>query len=134
VLNFLIVSVGAGILFGFMDAVINANPLARRLNSAYEPIAKTEINVPAGIAIDLAYGVIMAAIFWLIASTLPGESGLLKGLSYGLIMWFFRVVMAAATTWMTHRVPVALLAYNLLSGLAEMLVLGAVIGVFLQVG
>ncbi len=132
-LNFVIVSVFAGLLFGVMDGLINANPMARRLYSVYQPIAKTTINVPAGIAIDLAYGVIMAAIFWLISAALPGETGLVKGLHYGLIMWFFRVVMNVATTWMTQRVPGRLLAYQLITGLAEMLILGAVYGAFLRI-
>ena len=47
--TYIIVSIISGILFGAMDGFINANPLARRLYEVYQPIAKTSINVPAGV-------------------------------------------------------------------------------------
>ncbi len=132
-LNFALVSLGAGILFGFMDGLINANPLAQKLSAVYAPIAKTGINVPAGIAIDLVYGFVIVGIFTLLHTALPGQSGLVKGLSLGLGMWFFRVVMGVATTWMTQQVPLGLLGYQLAAGLAEMLILGAFVGILLQI-
>jgi hypothetical protein len=132
-LNFALVSLGAGILFGFMDGLINANPLAQKLNAVYAPIAKTGINVPAGIAIDLIYGFVIVGIFTLLHAALPGQSGLVKGLSLGLGMWFFRVVMGVATAWMTQQVPLGLLGYQLATGLAEMLILGAFVGILLQI-
>ena len=133
-LNVVLVSVGAGLLFGAMDALINANPLARRLNAVYSPVVKSDINAPAGIAIDLAYGFVIVGVFALLAASLPGETGVLKGLALGLGLWFFRVVMSVTTTWMTHRVPPALLGYQLLTGLAEMLVLGGFVGLLLRLG
>ncbi len=132
-LNFVLVSLGAGVLFGVMDGVINANPLAQRLNAVYAPIAKTGINMPAGIVIDLVYGFVIAGIFVLLHAALPGQSGLVKGLSLGLGIWFFRVVMSVATIWMTQQVPPALLQYQLANGLVEMLILGAFLGVMLRV-
>lgn len=131
-LNFVLVSLGAGVLFGAMDAVINANPLAQKLYAVYAPVAKTEVNAAAGIAIDLAYGVVIAGIFWLIASALPGQTGLAKGLALGLGIWFFRVVMSVASTWMTQNVPPALLGYQLATGFAEMLVVGGFVGALLR--
>ena len=133
-LNLLLASLATGILFGAMDAAINANPYARRLNTVYEPVAKTEINAVAGSLIDLVYGVVIVLVYLQLAPALPGATGLAKGLALGLGMWFFRVVMSAATTWMTHRVPPALLAYQLVTGLAEMLVLGAVVGLLVRLG
>ena len=133
-LNLVIVSLATGVLFGAMDAAINANPLAQRLNAAYAPVARTGINVPAGIVIDLLYGFVIAGVFVLLAPSLPGAAGVTKGLALGLGIWFFRVVMAVATTWMTHRVPPALLAYQLVTGLGEMLVLGAFVGLWLTPG
>jgi hypothetical protein len=50
---YIIISVISGILFGLLDGVINANPLAQRLYKVYKPIAKTSINPIAGIVIDL---------------------------------------------------------------------------------
>jgi hypothetical protein len=60
--RYVVVSLASGILFGFMDGVINANPYARKLYKVYKPIAKTSINVPAGVVIDLVYGFLMAAL------------------------------------------------------------------------
>jgi hypothetical protein len=56
---------------------------------------------------------------------LPGASGLAKGLSFGLVVWLFRVVMGVAGEWMMFAVPASTLWYKLASGLAEMLALGA---------
>jgi hypothetical protein len=132
--RYIIVSVGGGILFGVLDGVINANSLAQRLYQVYAPIMKKSINPVAGIAIDLAYGFIMAALFLLLYQSLPGQSGLVKGLSFGVIVWFFRVVMSAASTWMMFTVPANTLLYNLMTGLGEMLVLGSLYGLTLKSG
>ena len=130
-LTYIIVSVGSGVLFGILDGVINGNPLARRLNEVYQPIARTSLNLPAGIAIDLAYGFAMAGIYLLIRQSLPGATGMLKGLFFGVIAWFFRVAMSAASQWMMLRVPAETLLYGLATGLAEMLVLGVLYGLTL---
>ena len=130
--RYIIVSIVSGILFGVLDGAINANPLAQKLNAVYEPIAKTTINIPAVIAIDLAYGFIMAALFLLIYQSLPGQSGLIKGVVFALIVWFFRVVMATASTWMMYKVPAQTLLYHLIAGLIEMLVLGILYGLTLK--
>jgi hypothetical protein len=131
-LSYILVSVVSGILFGILDGVINANPLARRLYAVYQPIAKTALNPLAGMALDLAYGFIMAGVFLLLYPSLPGETGLLKGVSFAVLAWFFRVVMSAASQWMMFTVPVKALVYTLLAGLGEMLVLGLLYGLTLQ--
>ena len=125
---FILISIISGILFAMMDGLINANPYAQKLMECYKPIVKTSINVPAGIAIDLFYGFAMCGIFLLIYDSLPTDSGIIKGLVYGLVMWFFRVIMSVLTTYMTHKVPVKTLTYILLSGLMEMLILGGFYG------
>ena len=38
--RYIIVSIVSGILFGVLDGLINANPLAQRLYEVYKPIAK----------------------------------------------------------------------------------------------
>jgi len=93
ILRYVLVSVGSGILFGVMDGILNANPLARRLYKVFEPIARKSVNVPAGLAIDLVYGFALAGGFLLLYASLPGGSGLLKGLVFGGLVWFARVVM-----------------------------------------
>ncbi|MGB2963854.1 MAG: hypothetical protein WBB69_07705 [Anaerolineales bacterium] len=130
--NYAIASVVSGILFGVLDALINANPMAQRLNEAYKPIAKTSINPVTGIAIDLVYGFVMAGVFLLLYQSLPGEAGIVKGISFAFIVWFFRVLMYVATQWMMFNVPVATLFYMLISGLGEMLILGILYGLTLK--
>ncbi len=131
-IKYVIVSIVSGILFGVLDGVINANPLAQRLYDVYRPIAKTSLNVPAGVAIDLAYGFILAGVFLLLYQSLPGDAGLLKGISFALLVWFFRVAMGVASQWMMYNVSVETLLYILLAGLGEMLVLGVLYGLTLK--
>ena len=130
--TYVIVSVVSGILFGMLDGLINANPLAQRLYDVYKPIARTSVNFRAGIVIDLVYGFVMAGVFMLLYTSLPGEAGLAKGLSFALLVWFFRVVMGAITQWMIFNVPVNTLLYTLVAGLGEMLILGAFYGLTLK--
>ncbi len=131
-IGYIIVSIVSGILFGILDGVINANPLAQRLYAVYRPIARTSLNVVAGTAIDLAYGFVMAGVFLLLYRSLPGETGLLKGASFAFLVWFFRVVMSAASQWIMFKVPVSALCYSLVAGLGEMLVLGVLYGLTLR--
>jgi hypothetical protein len=129
--TYIVVSIVSGILFGILDGLINANPVAQRLYDVYKPIAKTSLNVVAGVVIDLAYGFIIAAVFLLLYTSLPGETGIVKGLSFAILVWFFRVVMSVASTWIMYTVSARTLVYTLLAGLAEMLALGILYGLTL---
>jgi hypothetical protein len=131
-IGYIVVSIVSGILFGILDGVINANPLAQRLYEVYKPIAKASINLPAGIVIDLVYGFVMAGVFLLLYKSLPGETGLVKGMSFAFLVWFFRVVMYTASQWVTFNVPVEALLYSLVAGLGEMLILGVLYGLTLK--
>ena len=131
-IRYIIVSIISGILFGVLDGLINANLLAQRLYKFYKPIAKTSINVPAGILIDLIYGFAMAGIFLLLYKSLPGEAGILKGISFALLVWFFRVVMSVASGWMMFNIPIVTSLYTLFTGLGEMLILGILYGLTLK--
>ena len=130
--RYIIVSIASGVLFGILDGLINANPIAIKLFEVYKPIAKTSVNFVAGMIIDLAYGFILAALFLLLYPSLPGEAGLLKGVSFALMVWFLRVVMSVASQWMMFRVPLKALLYTLLAQLGEMLILGILYGLTLQ--
>lgn len=130
--TYVIVGVASGILFAILDGVLNANPLAQRLFEVFKPIARTSINPVAGVAIDLAYGFVMAGVFLLLYSSLPGQTGLLKGVSFAVLVWFFRVVMSTASQWMMFRVPAKASLYSLAAGLGEMLILGALYGLTLK--
>ncbi len=129
--GYLIVSIVSGVLFGILDGVINANPLARRLYEVYQPIARTTINPVAGIGIDLAYGFIMAGVFLLLYNSLPGSAGIIKGLCFALLAWFFRVIMYVASQWIMYTIPAKTLLYSLVTGLAEMVLLGGLYGLTL---
>ncbi len=130
--RYLIVSLASGLLFGMLDGLIHGNALAQRLFEVYKPLARSAINIPAGILIDLVWGLVMGFVFLLLYDSWPGQTGLVKGLVFALVVWFFRVVMNAASTGMMFKVPGAMLAYVVLTGLAEMLVLGIVFGLFLK--
>ncbi len=130
--TYLIVSVISGILFGVLDGLINANPLVSSLYEVYKPIAKTSINIPAGMVIDLIYGFVMAGAFLVLYASLPGEIGLIKGISFAVLVWFFRVVMYVASQWMMFNIPTGALLYTLLAGLGEMLILGILYGLTLR--
>ena len=130
--RYILISIVSGILFGLLDGIINANPFARKLYEVFKPIARTSIKPLYGIVIDLAYGFILAGVFLLLYQSLPGEIGLIKGLSFALLVWFFRVVMNNASQWMMFNVPVKTILYSLAAGLIEMLILGILYGLTLQ--
>lgn len=131
-IKYLLISIVSGIMFGVLDGVINANPLAQRLYEVYKPITRTFINPVAGILIDLIYGFVMAGIFLLLYKSLPGQTGFIKGVSFAFIAWFFRVVMYTASQWLMFNVPVATVLYSAVTGLAEMLLLGVLYGTTLK--
>jgi hypothetical protein len=131
-IKYIVISIFSGILFGVMDGLINANPLAQKLYEVYKPIAKTSINAPVGVIIDLVYGFALAGLFLLLYNSLPGELGLLKGISFACLVWFFRVAMSVASSWMMFNVPVTALLYTAATGLAEMLILGILYGLTLK--
>jgi len=130
--RYIFVSIVSGILFGMMDGVIHANPMAQRLYTVFKPISRTSINPVAGLVIDLFYGFAMAGIFLLLYRSLPGATGVVKGLSFALLVWFFRVLMQNASQWIMFNLPMETLLYSLGSGLVEMLLLGAFYGLMLK--
>ena len=127
----MVVGLAAGVVFLILDGVINANPLAQRLYAAYQPIARPSVNALAGSAVDLAYGVILAALFVILRASLPGRTSLAKGLSFGLIVWFLRVFMRVAGEWVTTTVPASTHAYTLVAGLVQVLVVATIIALLL---
>ncbi len=129
--RFILVSLAAGVLFAALDGVLNANPFAQKLLACYKPIARSQVLAVAGLAIDVAYGLLMAALFLLLRASLPGPP-VMKGLSFGLIAWFFRVVMGVAGQWVMFAIPGETLLYQLSAGLVEMVLLGVFYGATLR--
>jgi len=130
--RYTVVSIAGGILFGVMDGLVNGNPVAVALYKVYEPIARTSVNIAAGITIDLVYGFVLAGLYLLLYPGLPGKTGLQKGASFGLLTWFLRSAMAAVSSWMMFAVGSAVFYYALVSGLVEMLALGVFYGLTLR--
>ena len=131
-LTYLIVGIAGGILFVILDFVLNVNPLAQRLSEPYRPLARTALPMAAAVAIDILSSLVMAGIFLLLRPSFPGDPLIGAGISFGLLAWFFRVVMYAASQWVMFNVPVQALVYSLVTGLGEMLVLGLLYGLTLK--
>lgn len=123
----IVVGLIAGVAFLVLDGLVNANPLAQRLYAAYEPIARPSVNAAAGSAVDLAYGVILVALFLTLRPSIPGRTSIMKGVSFGLMVWFLRVVMRVAGEWVTTTVPPTTHAYTLVAGLVQVLLVTGVI-------
>ena len=118
-----IAGLAVGLLFAIMDGLINANPVGQRLYSVYMPIARKSVNAPLGLAFDLVSGIVMAFLFVALTPSLPG-GWVTKGITFGLIAWFFRVAMGSASQFVMFQVPASAVLYGLLTGLAEMIALG----------
>lgn len=131
-IRFIIAAILTGLLFGIMDGLINGNPYAMKLMECYKPIAKQTINVPLGLLIDLFYGFVISGIFIIIMPALPTEIGIIKGLTYGFGMWFFRVLMSVISNWMMFNIPGKTLIYLLLTGMIEMIILGIINGLIIK--
>jgi len=48
------------------------------------------------------------------------------------MVWFFRVIMSAASQWMMYAIPIKSLLYTVIAGSGEMLVLGILYGLTLH--
>jgi hypothetical protein len=89
--------------------------------------------VRVGLAFELINGFLLALIYAVIQTGLPGR-GWLKGLSYGFIVWALRVVMWAFSTYMMTDMAPATIGITVATGLVEVLVLGVVIAVVYGMG
>ena len=126
--RYVVASIAIGVIFILLDALVNANPLAEQAYAVFAPIVRPGTDIVPAIAIDLAYGFALSAMFLVLYRALPGRSRFLKGLSFGLLVWFLRVVMSAAGQWVVFAIPETTFTYTVASGLLEMLVLGVLLG------
>jgi hypothetical protein len=123
--RYILASLGVGLLFVLLDGLLNVNPLAQRAHKAYSAIARKSMNLALAVAIDLAYGFIIAALYLILYRALPGAPGLVRTVSFAVILWILRVVMAALGHWVMFEVPASTHLYDIAAGLAEMLVISA---------
>lgn len=118
----------AGVVFVMLDALINANPIGANALAFYKPVARGQFLMPVGIVTDIISGLVIVFFFALLYPSLPTSSGILKGLVFGLMLSFFRVVMNAAASFAMFEMPAGSLLYVLLSGILEMTLLGFLTG------
>lgn len=121
----------AGMVLAGLDALINVNPLAQRYYAAYRPIMRQSVNAGLGVSLDIVFGLIMGILFMALTPALPA-GWISRGLAFGLIAWFFRTAMGAASHAVIFEVPIEAPLYTLATGLAEMLVLGLIYGALLK--
>ena len=85
-----------------------------------------EDKMKAGLVFELVNGFILAAVYAVIHSCLPG-AGWVKGVNYGLIVWALRVVMWAFSTYLMTDMPPTTISITVVTGLIEVLVIGVAI-------
>ena len=124
----ILVGLAAGVAFLVLDGLLNANPLAQQVYAVYRPMARSSVNAVGGSLLDIAYGQILVALFVRLRRCLPGQTGLVKGMSFGVMVWFLRVVMRVAGEWVMTTVPVPTHMYSLAAGLVQMLLVCGVVG------
>lgn len=130
--NYFFAGVASGALFGVLDRIIKQNPVAERLYQRVKyPVAGPR-RYPDAIFVDLVYGAVMVAAFLLVYNRLPGDSTLAKGISFGLVIWFFRIGLNAVFLGYRFRLNHRLLLYLLVTGLGEYLAQGLLIGLLVQ--
>jgi len=131
-MRFVVVSWACGILYWILDGVINWNPYALKLYQAHKSNVKMAFSISKSFFIYLIYGFVMAGIFLLLYKSLPGKIGIVKGMSFALIAWFFRGFMSIMTQWMMFNTPFKTMGYVAITGLLEALILGILLGLTLK--
>jgi hypothetical protein len=122
---FLVLDMALGIVGGWLGTRLFGLPSARP--------AAIGAKVKLGIVFELINGFLLALIYAVIHTALPGR-GWSKGLSYGLIVWALRVVMWAFSTYMMTDLPPTAIGISVGTGLIEVLILGVVTAVVYGTG
>jgi hypothetical protein len=128
--HYLIVSIGSGLFIMLLDTAMPTNKihmLGCRQAENYNRILK---NLSNGWATYLLYGFVVTNIFFCFNEKLPGMSGIMKGLSFGLGIWFLRVAFVAPFQRINRNINISKLYYDLMSGLGKMLIIGLFYGLF----
>lgn len=125
----LVAGIVASVLFLVLDAIfgmIGGLIGAQVFGLPFDQPPGIEAKMTFGLIFELINGFMLALIYAIIHSGLPGQ-GWKKGISYGLIVWGLRVVMWAFSTYMMTDMPPVLIAITVVTGLIEVLILGVVI-------
>ena len=132
-IRFIIAGLISGILMWIVDAIVNGNPYAQKLYQVFKPILRTTMSIPLGLLIYLIYGFAMAGIFLFISHSMFGHTGIIKGISFAMVVWFFRCFMAAIGQWMVFPLSFKALVYSLITGLCELVIVGILFGAILKI-
>ena len=118
----------SGVMSGFFSVAVFKLPIFVSDSTLW----RREFNPALSILLDITYGIILAGLFNLLYMSIPGK-GVLKGIAFGLIIWFFKVVMAMGSIRVMFNVSDKILVYWTFSGLLELLVIGSVLGIFYKI-
>lgn len=134
IMRYVMTSWIGGILFWIMDGIINGNPYAKKLYKAFRSSTDTKIsiNITKSFFVYLVYGCAMVGIFSLLYKSLPGKTGISKGLSFGIMVWFFRGFMTIMSQWTLYTIPINSMAYWISTGIFEGLIIGTLFGLLLK--
>lgn len=115
----------SGVVAGFFSVSVFKMPIFVSDSTLW----RQEFSPYLSVSLDIIYGIILAGLFNLLYISIPGE-GIMKGISFGLIIWFFKTVMAMGSIRVMFNVSDKVLLYWTFSGLLEMLVIGTILGIF----
>ena len=131
-MRYVFVSWACGILYWILDGIIVMNPYARKLYQAYRSNVKIAFNLPKSFVVYLIYGFAMSGIFLVLYKSLPGKKGVVKGISFGLLAWYFRGFTALMSQWILSTATLQTMAYGAITGVCEALILGILLGLTLK--
>jgi len=117
-----------GVISGFFSVEVFKLPIFVSDSTLW----RHEFNPALSIFLDIIYGIVLAGLFNLLYMSIPGE-GVVKGISFGLIIWFFKVVMAMGSIRIMFNVSDKILIYWTFSGLVELAIIGSVLGIFYKI-
>jgi hypothetical protein len=121
--RFILTGIVASILFLLLDAVFGVvGGIVGEQVFGIPSSAPDESKMGLGLLFELINGFMLAGIYALIHTSLPGD-GWRKGLSYGLIVWGLRVLMWAFSTYMMTDMAPILISITVFTGLLEILVI-----------
>lgn len=125
------VSLVIGITFIIFDMLIAISMTPIFSSYSDLPIWKTSPNVSAGAIFDLINGFILVAVYTMIYNGIPGL-GWEKGLSFGVIVGLFRVVMASFSTIVMYNIPSVMVVTSLITGYMEIVLLCIILAVIYE--
>ena len=131
-MRYVIISLVCAILYWILDGIVVWNPYARKLYQAYQTNTKPSFSLPKSLFVYLIYGFAMAGLFLLLYNSLPGETGIVKGICFGLIAWYFRGFTTVMSQWIFSTVSLKTMGYAAITGVGEALILGMFLGLTLK--